>query len=96
MIQIEEMEIEGIACLGITIGLGSAPLVIIKAPKGYVMCGYLDMATAEKMADTACLVRGVSSPKEMLEREVMDATSKATQMGIQRGMKVKEAISRLK
>jgi len=96
MVKIEQMSIEGIPCLGLLMEMGNAPLLVIKAPKGYVMCGYLNMDTAEALGDAACMVRGVMDFDGMLQREVVEVTKKAQGMGISKGMKVSEAILRLR
>jgi len=42
--------------VGYEIKMQNAVLVLVKTEKGFVMCGYLDIKTAEKLGDAACIV----------------------------------------
>lgn len=81
--------------LGLKWDMGHAPLLIIRAPRGFVMCGYLDMATAEKLDDIAVKVTGVGSFEDMLSSFVVEATKAARDRGIGIGMPVREAMELL-
>jgi uncharacterized protein YunC (DUF1805 family) len=89
---LEEVVLENGTAFGVRIPLFSAPLIMIKAPRGYLMCGYLDMATAEKVGDACAIVRGVATVEDALEAEVLDVSSKARSMGINEGMRGREAL----
>lgn len=80
---------------GIEIPLPNAVLVMVAGPKGYVMCGYLDLATAEKLGDCAAIVRGIKTVDDLLKSPVVAATSHARKLGILPGMTGKEALSKL-
>lgn len=95
MIEVKMIPIGEGACLGLKADLGNAPLVLIAGSKGFVMCGYLNMETAEILGDAACLVKGVKRLEDMLDKEIISVTKKAKEMGIYEGMRVKEALSRL-
>ncbi|HIE33685.1 MAG TPA: hypothetical protein EYP86_00915, partial [Candidatus Altiarchaeales archaeon] len=47
------------SCTGIRIELHNANLVLIVGSKGYIMCSYLNMETADRLEDVACIVTGV-------------------------------------
>jgi len=70
----------------------SPPLVIIRGRKGFVMCGYLDINVANKLGLIAARVVGVKNVEEILEKEIVNVTSKAKELGIKEGMKVKEIL----
>ncbi len=95
MFQVQSLEVGSKSLLGLKVELGKAPLVLIVAPKGFVMCSYLNMETAEALGDAACLVKGVRDPQEMLEKELVAVSSRAKELGISEGMKVREALVRL-
>jgi uncharacterized protein YunC (DUF1805 family) len=78
---------------GYSIDLGKAPLLLIQAKKGYVMCGYLNMNTANKLGDIAGRVTGVKTFDEMLNANVVDVTENATLMGLKQGMTVKDFLN---
>lgn len=85
---------EGI--IGVEVSLPNAPpLVAIVGRKGFVMCGYLDVIAADKLNVVAARVRGVNNIEEMLNKEVEAVTSKAIELGIKAGVKVKEVIDLL-
>jgi len=72
-------------------GIGS--LVYIKTDNGYIMCGYLNKETAEKLNDIAAVVTGISSAEEMLEKTIGWVSSAAIQRGVNVDMPVKIAIN---
>lgn len=72
-----------------------ANLLVLRADRGYVMCGYLNLEVAEKVGDTAVLVRGVKTIEDVLAAKVVDATSRAKALGIAAGQPVTDALSLL-
>jgi len=66
MVDTELIEVNTGAALGIKINLPNAPLLLIRAEKGYLTCGYFDRNTVEKMGDNAAIFSGVKSFKEIL------------------------------
>ena len=77
---------------GVKINLHNAPFLILIAPKGFVMCGYLNISTAEKLGDAACMVTGVRDFQGMLKARIVAATTKAQSLGIKEGMPCEEAL----
>jgi uncharacterized protein YunC (DUF1805 family) len=78
------------------INLGDVNLVLIKAVKGYIMCGLLNIEAAEKLGHAACIVTGVSTTEDALNAEIKACTSKARELGIKEGMSGREALELLK
>jgi len=72
-----------------------APLLLIKGDKGFVMCGYLNMEAAEKQGAAAAVVSGVKTFEDVLNAEIKAATTKAKELGVQVGKKVKDEIVKL-
>ncbi len=91
----KEFEIGGEKVTGFKIDLPSAPLLVMVAPKGYVMCGYLDLVTAEKLGQAAAVVRGVKSFEDVLKAKVAGATSGAKALGVREGMSGRGALERM-
>ncbi len=89
------MEIKGAKLSCLKVDLPKAPLVLIIAPKGYLMCGYLNIDTAEKLGQAAAIVRGVDNAEEIMNGKVSALTSQAKKLGIREGMLGKEAIERM-
>ncbi|MBC7085366.1 MAG: DUF1805 domain-containing protein [Methanomethylovorans sp.] len=89
---IEQIKLKKGTAIGLHFELQNAPLLIIKADKGFVMCGYLDMNTAEKLGDVAVRVSGVSTFEDVLCAEVKSISSRAQDLGIIVGMKAMDAL----
>ncbi len=92
MILIEKVE----DSTGIRIDAGNAPLLILIANKGFIMCGYLNIEVSEKLGDAACVVRGVRSFEDVLNAKIVALTSKAKEFGITEGMTGREALKLMK
>jgi len=78
---------------GFLIDLGTAPLILIKAKKGYVMCGYLNMNAANKMGDIAGRVTGVKSFDDVLNADVLEVSENAKKAGLKEGMKARDFLN---
>ncbi|MFH2137239.1 MAG: DUF1805 domain-containing protein [Candidatus Omnitrophota bacterium] len=91
----DKIIIEGIEIDTYVIQMPQARLILVVAAKGYIMCGYLDIATAGKLEDAACIVTGVKTVKELLEKPVVKITKQAEMLGISLGMSGKEALAKM-
>lgn len=89
---VEKITLENGTALGLKFEMQNAPLLVIKADKGFVMCGYLDMATAERLGDIAVRVSGVNSFEDVLNAEVAAATKAAKDLGVKEGMSGRQAL----
>jgi len=78
---------------GYCINLGNAPLLIIQAKKGYVMCGYLNMNAANKYGDIAGKVAGVKTFDDMLNADVVEVSENAKLAGLKQGINVKDFLN---
>jgi uncharacterized protein YunC (DUF1805 family) len=74
---------------------GGAKLVLAWGRSGFVMCGFLDLAAAEKRGVAAAIVRGVKTVDDLLAAEVQDLTSAAAARGVARGMTGRAALALL-
>jgi uncharacterized protein YunC (DUF1805 family) len=96
MIKIDSLTVDGKTAVGLKVDLPNAPpLLLLLGEMGFVMCGFLNMETAEKLNVTAAMVSGVKSFEDVLETEVKAVTSEARKKGIELGMKGKDAIKLL-
>jgi len=80
---------------GYRINLGNAPLLILQATKGYVMCGYLNMSTANKLGDIAGKVTGVRTFQDILHARVIEVSENAKKEGLTEGMNAKDFLIKL-
>ena len=96
LIYIEKIKIDDKTVLGLKVELpNSPPLLLMVGEKGFIMCGYLNVEVAERLQVAAAMVSGVKSFQDVLEAEIKAATSKAREMGINLGMKGREALKKL-
>jgi len=68
-------------------------LIVLRGEKGYIMCGYLDLAVAEKFHDPAVRIVGVSTIKEALGAQVFDCTTQAQKLGVHKGQPISEVLA---
>jgi len=85
-IETKNIKIDGEDAVGVRVDLKGAPLLLIIAPKGYVMCGYLNLETAEKFGQVAAIVTGVKSFDDVLRTKIVKLTMKAKELEIKEGM----------
>jgi uncharacterized protein YunC (DUF1805 family) len=96
MINIQTIKVDGKDCLGLRVDLpDSPPMLLIIADKGFVMCGLLNMESAERIGVAAAMVSGVKTFDDVLNAQVKAVTSKAKGFGLEVGMKGAEALKRL-
>lgn len=70
-------------------------LVLLKGSKGYIMCGYLNLKTAEKFGEAAVKITGVSNIKEALKTSAYSLTTAAKKLGIRKGQPIAEVLKLL-
>lgn len=87
-----DIAINGKKAVGIEIDLPGAPLVLAKGAKGFVMCGYLDLHTADRVNAPAAIVRGVQTVDDLLKAPLVAVSAAATNMGVKPGMSGYEAL----
>ncbi len=80
---------------GYHINLGKAPLLILQAKKGYIMCGYLNMNTANKLGDIAGKVTGVKTFEDVLKATVIEVSENAKKEGLTDGMNAQDFLKKL-
>ena len=95
MIKIEMLNVDGQLIQGLWVGApggeGHPNMLLLLCQKGYIMCGYLNQAAAEKFGDAAAVISG-SDFDEILEGEVKSVSPAAASMGVAVGMKGTEAV----
>jgi len=76
----------------INIKLQSKNLIVLIGKKGYIMCGYLNLNTANKFKDIAIRVKGVSTIEDVLNKKVENCSIPAKKLGIYIGQPIKEVL----
>lgn len=88
-----QIELDKGQATGYLIELGNAPLILIKAKKGYVMCGYLNMNAANKMGDIAGRVTGVKSFDDVLNADIVEVSENAKKISLKEGIKARDFLN---
>jgi uncharacterized protein YunC (DUF1805 family) len=91
----EKIQLEKGQVIGHCIDLGNAPLLIMIAKKGYLMCGYLNMNAANKLGDIAGKVTGVKTFDDMLKATVIEVSENAKKEGLHEGMNASDFLKNL-
>lgn len=89
---IEQIKIADKTATGLKWEMENASLLIIKADKGFVMCGYLNIETANKLGDVAAVVSGVNTFEEVLKAPLKAVSENAQKLGIKEGITGREAL----
>lgn len=92
---IEQIQLENGCALGLRFEMQKYPLLVIRAEKGFLMCGYLNVNAAEALGDTAAKVKGVQNFEDMLKAQVVEVTQFARELGVEPGMTGREALRRM-
>ena len=86
----KEIKVKNTIFKGIELDLcDNAKLLVITGQKGYIMCGYLNINTAQKRNHVACIFTGVKTIEDMLNSNIVALTAKAQELGISMNMEVK-------
>jgi uncharacterized protein YunC (DUF1805 family) len=96
MFEISSVKLDGESFLGLRAELpNSPPLVLVVGNKGFVMCGYLNLESAERLGAAAAVVTGVKTVDDVLKAEIRSVTSKAKELGLTPGAVVKNVLGKL-
>jgi len=90
---IEQINLEKGCGTGLKMDMEHAPLLVIRAGCGFVMCGYLNIEIANKLGDVAVRVTGVRSFEDVLKAKAVDVSEAAKKRGITVGMSAQDALN---
>jgi len=79
----------------LSVRLLSKNFILLRAKRGYIMCGYLNLNQAARFGDAAAKVSGVSTIEEALCSRIHSVTAEARKMGLFRGQTVRDALERI-
>lgn len=72
------------------------PLLVMKAPKGILGCGYINVETCNKTGEACVIVTGVNNFDEMKKAKVVAVSNKATDLGVTVGETGESALDKLR
>ena len=89
MVKTEILNVNGKLVQGVHInapgGEGHPNMLVMVLPKGYIMCGYLNLGTADAVGDVACVIGGASF-EDLLAHPVKAVSAEGEKLGIKIGM----------
>ena len=89
---IEKIVIDGYEFEGIKIATEHTALLLIRGAGGFLACGYVDVAVADRVGDCAAIVTGVKSFEDMFNAKVVRLSAAAAAKGIAAGMTGQDAL----
>jgi len=92
MIEVKKLDIDGKEFEGVKVFTGKVYILLIKAEKGFLGCGYFNVDVADKFDDVMAVVTGVKSFDDMLNALIVKASKQAKALGIKEGVSGKEAL----
>ncbi|OAB43829.1 YunC family protein [Paenibacillus antarcticus] len=99
MINIVPIVIEGITVTGVEVKLPKTTLLTINTPKGYIMCGALDIGLLnERLSDRQIIAGravGVKTLQELLDAPLESVTYEAEKLGITPGISGRDALQKM-
>ncbi|MDD3154258.1 MAG: DUF1805 domain-containing protein [Victivallaceae bacterium] len=92
----EHLSIGGVEFEANTVPMPGASLLVIRGGRGALACGYVNLATAERLGGALAIVTGVKDYADMLSAGVKDCSAAAKKLGVVPGMPGKEALLLMK
>ena len=94
------MLFDGGAAIGISNRWRRGQYCTILTPAGMVGCGIYDLKTASEFGQAIAIAKGTPEkplvePEDLLEAKIVDATAQAKALGIEVGMRGKDAVEKL-
>jgi uncharacterized protein YunC (DUF1805 family) len=76
----------------LAMNLAGRNLILLRGSRGYVMCGYLNLAAANKFRDIAVKIVGVNTIEEAIKTKAHSASRAALKIGIYKGQPIKDTL----
>ncbi|AMX82427.1 hypothetical protein GS3922_01285 [Geobacillus subterraneus] len=100
MVEVTPIIIDGYPLIAVSVKLPKTNLLAVASDKGYIMCGALDVALLnEKLRDRGIIAGravGVRTIEQLLEAPLESVTIAARELGIEPGMKGKDALLKMR
>jgi uncharacterized protein YunC (DUF1805 family) len=94
VVELKEIRLAKGTAAGITIMRNSElpAAILIKAAQGFAVCAHFNLTAMQEHGIAAVMFTGVKSIEEAVDAKVVDLTSQAKNLGIKKGMSIKEAL----
>ena len=91
----DTIQLDGNTLDAITFATQNTKILVIRAPRGLLGCGYISVDTAAKVGDALAVVSGVSGYDDMLRAPVKAVSPAAEALGIRPGMTGRDALLKM-
>ena len=92
----DTVQLDGNKLDAITFATQNTKILVIRAPRGLLGCGYISTETAAKVGDALAVVSGVANYEDMLHASVKAVSPAAEALGIRPGMTGRDALLKMK
>ena len=79
----------------ITFATQHTKILVIRAARGLLGCGYISTDTAAKVGDALAIVSGVANYDDMLQAAVKAVSPAAEELGVRPGMTGRDALLKM-
>ena len=91
----DAVQLDGNKLDAITFATQNTKILVIRAARGLLGCGYVSVDTAAKVGDALAIVSGVSSYEDMLHASVKAVSPAAEALGVRPGMTGRDALLKM-
>jgi len=95
MIKTTKIDFNGNKLDAISIKTENSIVLLVKAKKGMLGCGYFSIDAANKLGDALAIVTGVNDFDQVLAAQVKLVSDKARELGVSEGMSGKQALEKM-
>ena len=87
--------IDGVECEGVHVRTDKSNILLLQGRRGFLGCGYFDLATANRLGEAFVIVRGVKTFDDMLNARAVQVSAAASALGVREGMSGREVMALL-
>ena len=91
----DSVRLDGNTLDAITFATQNTRILVIRAARGLLGCGYISVDTAAKAGDALAVVSGVSGYDDMLNATVKAVSPAAEALGVRPGMTGRDALLKM-
>ena len=91
----DSIQLDGNTLEAVTFATQNTKILVIRAARGLLGCGYISVDTAAKVGDALAVVSGVSSYEDMLQASVKAVSPAAEALGVRPGMTGRDALLKM-
>ena len=91
----DTVQIDGNSLDAFTFATQNTKILVIRAARGLLGCGYISTDTAAKVGDALAVVSGVANYEDMLRASVKAVSPAAEALGVHPGMTGRDALLKM-